>query len=101
MSSPVAHCEFQLSSGWPGSPKQPKATPESTMPALKTSGYAPASTLVIIAPEEVPTAKTRFASTPQLLTAKRAALAIESESLPPLCVSVSVEETSQQVPECG
>ena len=54
------------------------------MPALKTSGYAPASTLVIIAPDEVPTAKTRLASTPQLLIAKRAALAMERESLPPL-----------------
>ena len=36
-----------------------------------------------------------------MLIAKRAALAMDSESLPPLCVRVSVEETSQQVPEWG
>ena len=71
------------------------------MPALKMSGYAPARTLVIIAPEEVPTAKTRFASTPQLAMAYLAAEAMPSESLPPLWVSVALEETSQQVPEWG
>ena len=68
-SSPSEHCEFQLSSGCPGSEKQPSGTPESTMPAWKRSGYAPASTFVIIAPEDVPTAKTRVASTPQFCSA--------------------------------
>lgn len=71
------------------------------MPALKMSGYAPASTLVIMAPEDVPTAKTRFASTPQLAIAKRAADAMPRESPPPLWVSVASDETSQQVPEWG
>ena len=101
MSWPSEHCEFQLSSGCPGTAKQPNATPESTMPALKMSGYAPASTLVIIAPEDVPTAKTRSGSTPQLAIAKRAADAIPIESPPPLCVRVASDETSQQVPEWG
>ena len=71
------------------------------MPARKMSGYAPASTLVIIAPDEVPTAKTRSGSTPQFAIAYRAAEAIPRESLPPLWVKVSLEETSQQVPEWG
>ena len=99
--SPSAHCSFHESPGWFGSAKHPNATPESTTPARKTSGYAPARTLVIIAPEDVPAAKTRAGSTPQFASAKRAADAMPSESPPPLCVSVSVEETSQQVPECG
>ena len=101
MSCPSAHCEFQLSSGWPGTAKHPNATPESTMPARNTSGYAPASTFVIIAPEDVPTAKTRSGSTPQFAIAYRAADAMPSESLPPSCVSVSSEDTSQHVPEWG
>ena len=68
---------------------------------MNTSGYAPARTLVIIAPDDVPTANTRSASTPQFAIAYRAAEAMPSESLPPLCVSVAFEETSQQVPEWG
>ena len=71
------------------------------MPARNTSGYAPASTLVIIAPEDVPTAKTRAGSTPQFEIAKRAADAMPCESPPPSCVSVASQETSQQVPEWG
>ena len=54
-----------------------------------------------MAPEDVPTAKTRLASTPQFAIAKRAADAMPRESLPPLCVRVAFELTSQQVPEWG
>jgi hypothetical protein len=69
------------------------------MPAAKTSGYAPASTLVIMAPDDDPTAKTRVESTPQLAMAYLTAETIPCESLPPLCVKVAVDETSQHVPE--
>jgi hypothetical protein len=65
MSFPWAHCEFHALAP----AKQPNATPESTAPAWKTSGYAPASTLVIIAPDDEPVTKTRLASTPQFAIA--------------------------------
>ena len=100
-SFPSAHCSFHESTGCPGSAKHPNGTPESTTAPLKMSGYAPARTAVIIAPEDVPTAKTRAGSTPQDWMAKRAALAMESESEPPLWTRVLSEETSQQVPWCG
>jgi hypothetical protein len=65
------------------------------------SGYAPAITFVIIAPEDVPVTKTLAGLIPQFAIPYRTAFTSPSESEPPLCVSVAFVFTSQQPPERG
>src|SRR5690348_16697024 len=89
---PLAQAVFQLS----GPAKHPNGTPAKAAPALKTSGYAPSRTLVIMPPEECPVTYTRFGSPPLCCSTYFTIETMPSESLPPLWVSEAGECTSQQ-----
>lgn len=92
---PVA--QSLLHTSYPFPAKQPKATPAQAEPAAKTSGYDPSRTLVIIAPDEVPVAKTRSALPLYFASVYFTMETIPRESPPPLCVRVWLEETSQHL----
>lgn len=81
---PAAQAEFQTSTPPAGSAKQPKATPAQAEPAAKISGYAPRSTFVIMAPEEVPMEKTRSGSALYLARTYFTMETMPNESPPPL-----------------
>lgn len=59
---PLAHALFHMLAP----AKHPYGTPANAAPARMKSGYAPAKTLVIMAPEDKPVANTLSAGTPYL-----------------------------------
>jgi hypothetical protein len=79
---PLAHSLFHVLGGVVA--KQPKGTPMKAAPALKTSGYTPSSTLVIIAPDDAPVTKTRFGSAPNCCCTWLTIDRMPTGSLPPL-----------------
>jgi hypothetical protein len=62
MTVPVAQALFHTSTPPAVSAKHPNGTPAQAEPPAKMSGYAPRSTLVIMAPEDVPMENTRLGS---------------------------------------
>lgn len=75
--------------------QQPAGTPDQDAPALKTSGYVAARTLVIMAPEDPPTAKTFVGSPLYFLSVYLTMLTSPVESPPPSWMSVTFEWQSQ------
>jgi hypothetical protein len=59
-------------------------------------GYAPQRTFVMIPPLDDPVTNTFAGSPPYMESVHRTMLTMASESLPPLCVSVSLVAPSQQ-----
>ena len=71
------------------------ATPEKAAPASNTSGYEPAITLVIMAPEDPPMTYTLDASPWYLSSVYLTMLTMPPASPPPSCVRLAVFCTSQ------
>ncbi|KAH6840585.1 hypothetical protein B0I37DRAFT_437911 [Chaetomium sp. MPI-CAGE-AT-0009] len=93
---PCAHVWLGEKGVADGAPrKHACATPEKAAPASNTSGYEPAITLVIMAPDEPPMTYTLAASPLYLSSVYLTMLMIPAASPPPLCVKLAGFWTSQ------